>query len=346
MLPQPITVSAAFVRGMLSGMQAQRIPCDAWLWQAGIPPGLLAQPGARVTAEQYVMLFQRMVTDRNDEGLGFFSRRLPIGSLALLLRGILGSPTLEAAMRRLCRGFEVLQQDVRMSVVRDGNLTGIRIDVPGAFYPQRLFLPEYLMRAVFRLLDWLKGERLTIVRFDFSYPFPSHSSEYGKLFPGEIRFEQPITAMWVDSAALRTPIYRDDASATRFLRAFYRYIVIPEHVDRLVKEQVRAHLLRASPPWPDLPQIADALQRSASTLQRQLADEGTSFRTIKDTLRRDLAIVQLVSTTAPMAKIAGELGFSDSAVFQRAFKGWTGTAPGTYRQKRLQPTVSLVHPAG
>jgi AraC-like DNA-binding protein len=340
MLPQPITVSVAFVRGMLSGMRAQRIACDDWLWQVGIPPDLLDQQGARVTAEQYVMLFEHLVEKRDDEGLSLFSRRLPRGSFALLMRSILTSPTLDIAMRRLCRGFELLQEDVHMHVVREGDLTGVCIEVPPESLPDRLFLPECLMRVFFRVFDWLQNERLTVVRFDFAYPCPDHGGEYGKLFPGALRFDQRVSAMWVDSAELLTPIYRDDNALRNFLKGSYRYIVIPKRSDHLAREQVRDHLLRTSPLWPDLQQTASALKKSTSTLQRQLSDEGTSFQIVKDTLRRDLAIVRLVSPSVPLSKIANELGFSDSAVFQRAFKTWTGTAPGTYRQQRLLSTLS------
>ncbi|MDN6888112.1 AraC family transcriptional regulator, partial [Variovorax sp. CAN2819] len=81
---------------------------------------------------------------------------------------------------------------------------------------------------------------------------------------------------------------------------------------------------------------ADVLHMSVSTLQRHLATEGTSFQALKDQLRRDLAIVRLNTSTVPLAALAEELGFADSAAFQRAFKTWTGGAPGSYR-RRLQP---------
>ena len=71
---------------------------------------------------------------------------------------------------------------------------------------------------------------------------------------------------------------------------------------------------------------------STSTLQRRLASEGASFQSLKDELRRDMAIVRLNTSTISLGALAYELGFADSAAFQRAFKGWTGSAPGAYRR--------------
>jgi AraC-like DNA-binding protein len=74
---------------------------------------------------------------------------------------------------------------------------------------------------------------------------------------------------------------------------------------------------------------------AASTLQRRLAADGTSYQALKDALRRDLAIVRLNTSTVPLAALAEELGFADSAAFQRAFKQWTGSPPGAYRRRGL-----------
>ncbi len=83
MLHPPVTISIAFVHGMLSGVQARGQPCDAFLADAGIAPELLQQVSARVTADQYVALFRLLMERLDDEAMGFLSRPLKRGSYAL-----------------------------------------------------------------------------------------------------------------------------------------------------------------------------------------------------------------------------------------------------------------------
>lgn len=47
MLRPPVTISIAFVKGMVAGVSARGHACDPLLAEAGIPPALLHEPGAR-----------------------------------------------------------------------------------------------------------------------------------------------------------------------------------------------------------------------------------------------------------------------------------------------------------
>ena len=83
---------------------------------------------------------------------------------------------------------------------------------------------------------------------------------------------------------------------------------------------------------PSLDEAADRLHMSPRTLHRRLEEEGTSFRAIKDGLRRDLAISQLSHSDKSVLDIALDLGFAEASAFHRAFKKWTGARPGEYRR--------------
>ncbi len=110
-------------------------------------------------------------------------------------------------------------------------------------------------------------------------------------------------------------------------------MIAPPRSDHDVSARVRLYLQQTQPARPDLATSAVAINMAASTSQRHLAAERTSFQVIKDELRRDVAIVRLNASTVPLEKLAYELGCANSAAIQRAFKIWTGSAQGSYRKR-------------
>ena len=334
LLHPPVTISIAFVHGMLSGVRAHGQPCEAFLADAGIDARLLEQASARVTASQYLALFQSLTDRLDDDALGFLSRPLRRGSFALLVRSAAGEDTLERAMRRTARTFGLLQTEVALELVQAGSLAGLTLRFADASATHLAFLHEYLLRVFWRLFAWLAGGKLPAVRFDFAFPSPSYAGSYGKIFTAPLRFEQQQSGFWFEVEHLARPVRRDKDAVRAFLADARSNVIVPPRGDELISTRVRSHLQRSQPAWPDLAATADALHMAPSTLQRRLAADGTSFQALKDALRRDLAIVRLNTTAVPLAALADDLGFADSAAFQRAFKNWTGSAPGAYRRGR------------
>lgn len=107
----------------------------------------------------------------------------------------------------------------------------------------------------------------------------------------------------------------------------------PFAVARSVAERVRA-LLRdpRTTVGASIGQVARQLGVSERSLVRRLAAEGTSFRAIRDELRRELAIDELRSGM-PIGEVAYRLGFAEPATFHRAFRRWTGDSPGRFKRR-------------
>lgn len=334
-LKSPITVPVAFVRGMLAGVQARGEPIESFLADAGIPSELLEHAGARITAAQYVALFRLLIERREDECLGFLSRPLKPGSFALMARSALGARSLDSAIRRVSQTFWLLQDDVVLESRREGELAGVGLRFSRSLSEQPVFLHEMLVRVFWRLIAWLAGGRLPAARFDFAFDNPPHAGSYGKIFPAHLEFGRGQTAFWFEATWLLSPVRRDEAALRAFLADAQANIVVPRTDRDVASSRVRAYLQLTQPTWPDLAESASALHMSTATLQRRLAMEGTSFQTLKDELRRDIAIVRLNTSSVSLAELAQELGFADSAAFQRAFKVWTGSAPGSYRKAQV-----------
>ncbi|MES2529400.1 MAG: AraC family transcriptional regulator, partial [Pseudomonadota bacterium] len=212
MLRPPITVSIAFVQGMVSGLRMQGRSSDVFLADAGIAPELLTQAGARITADQYSALFMLLIERLDDECIALLSRPLKRGSFALMVRSALSAPILDVALRRVARTFRLLQDDVVVELVRDGNEACLSLRLIDPSRERAVFLHELLLRVFWRVAAWLAGGALPAVRFDFAFDAPAHADSYGKVFPAPLRFACRSTAFWFDAARLKDPVRRDEAA--------------------------------------------------------------------------------------------------------------------------------------
>lgn len=318
---------------MLHGVRARGMADDVFLTDANIAVDLLTQTNSRVTVEQYVALFKSLVERLDDDVLGLQSRPIRRGSFALIARSAISAPTLDVAIRRIARSYRLLQDDVVIELQREDALVGFSLRFAERSDPWPNFLHELLLRVFWRLLAWLAGGKLPVVRFDFAFARPPYAEGFCRIFPSPLAFGCAHSAFWFDEKRLQHRVRQDEVSLFHFLSNAQANIIVPQRNSNSFSASVRSHLQQTPPPlWPDLVAAADAMHMSSATLQRRLATEGTSFQALKDGLRRDLAIVRLNTSSVSLAVLANDLGFSDSASFQRAFKGWTGSAPGTYRR--------------
>ena len=86
---------------------------------------------------------------------------------------------------------------------------------------------------------------------------------------------------------------------------------------------------------PTLEVVCEAFELHPRAFQRKLQEEHQSFKQLLDETRRELAIHYMGDRSVALPEIAFMLGFSEQAVFQRAFKRWTGRTPGHFRRESL-----------
>lgn len=74
---------------------------------------------------------------------------------------------------------------------------------------------------------------------------------------------------------------------------------------------------------------------SERTLQRRLAEAGTSLADLRDEVRRELAGRLLDETELSATEIANRLGYSQPSAFTRSTMRWFGTTPRAYRKTNV-----------
>ncbi|GAA1531672.1 AraC family transcriptional regulator [Streptomyces albidochromogenes] len=323
------------VRAVLRGAERRGIDTVPLLQAGNIPPLLLGDDRARVTAAQFAGLFRALYRATRDEFLGLASEPSRPGTFAMMCYAALGCRDLGAAVERGTAFYRLFPGGPDLALERGGGGPGAAFSVRGA--PERdedRFLSECLLIIWHRLCSWLIGRRIPLRWAEFHYPPPPHKDEYDTLFGCPVRFGAERTAAGFDAHWLAAPLVRDEAELRVMLgRAPFELLSRREY-GTTVAEQVRhtlAQSLRASPRLPSLGETATRLAVSPATLRRRLQRESTSFQQLKDAVRRDAAIAGLTEGREPIAELAARLGFSEDTSFHRAFRRWTGTTPAAYR---------------
>ena len=170
---------------------------------------------------------------------------------------------------------------------------------------------------------------------------PGYGDEYRRIFGAPVAFGCERNAMRINPAWL---------NRSARVQPPYVFGVLTRHADALLEQldrdaSMRARVERAILPRlhtgaTTMPQVARALGQSRDTLYRKLAAEGVTFAHVLDDLRRRQALGYLAAGRTSLNEIAYLVGFSDPAAFSRAFRRWTGDAPGKFRARRRADTRS------
>jgi AraC-like DNA-binding protein len=332
---QEPTVPVSFVKSMLTGAQKSLPPqaVDKLATGAGISPSLLVQQDARVTREQFVRFYEALSLATGDEMLGLWSRPIRAGSLKYIGLSLLDAPSLMVAVYRFTRFWNLLLDDYALKLTRNAGIATISLQPLTLASTPVPFGHQLMVKLTHGVVSWLAGARLAVHAVGFGFSRPADFDEYAQFFPGPIAFGQERTWIAFEEKLLRQPFQRSRAQLLDFVRRAPDDWIFVTFDHGVVTSQVQSYLSEHFGKRDKLEDAASALHLSDRSLSRRLADEATTFRKLRDEAKRDFAVDRLVKTRQSIDQIAAAAGFENTSAFHRAFKSWTGSTPGDYRQQ-------------
>lgn len=328
------SISVYFVHSALEPIIDRGLDTDGLLRDAGISPALLQSSQGRVSAQSFGALWLGVARTLDDELFNQDSRRMKVGSFSMLCQMLIHCDTLNGALIRMMRFFNLILDDFQCSIESDAHHAHLTIREASDVRAPRVFGYETLLMMQHGIACWLIGRRIPIKSAIFCYPEPSRSAEYPLMYSDKLQFNGTVTALTFDRSYLDLPVVQNEKTVKEFVRLAPANIVLKYKNTTGLAAQIKRRLrAMARMEWPDFDAFAESLNMTPSTLRRRLENEGQSYQTIKDHLRRDVAIDSLCHSSKSVADIAAEVGFAEVSAFYRAFKKWTGTVPGKYRQR-------------
>jgi AraC-like DNA-binding protein len=188
------------------------------------------------------------------------------------------------------------------------------------------------MTALLSLCDSVAEKKICPLRVELTCPATVHGDAYREALRAPVTFNADIGTFYFDKETLRAPLHHatpDIAKATDKIAEQYIESLDPHKV----ASQVRQLLIALLPSGKtDQELVSNRLNRSTSTLQRQLQSEGLTYREVLESTQRSLAQTYLLEKKHSHAQIAYLLGFSEQSNFSRAFKRWTSMTPRQYQE--------------
>lgn len=321
------------MRALLLAYERYGVDAESTLRQGQITPEMLRDPAARITARQMETVSEAAMRELDDEALGWFSRKLPWGTLGMLCRASLPSPNLEVALKRWFRHHRLLTDDIVLELSAGAGRAAVSIAEHRDLGAMREFCLLSYLRYVHGYACWAVDSRISLLEVRFPFPEPPHGAVYPLLFPGPVVFGAPRASFTFDARYLSLAQRRDDRALRAMLHHALPLTVLQYRRDRLLVQRVRRLLAEHPSDANDADAVARHLHLSTRSLHRHLHEEGASLQALKDETRRERAVELLCRTEKPVKQVALAVGFADEKAFARAFKGWTGATPRDYRRR-------------
>ncbi len=324
-----LSFSISFIYGPLSKVALGSTVIDTLLAECRIPKSLLQVPDARVTLEQLARFTSSLILASGDEVLGHGRGPLPLGSRSLLIHWLVTAKTMEEVLERLESFYQIVDKGIGFHLEVDEEQVHLVIDPP---YDDDGFAGDVFF-VTHRILSWLSREIIAISYLQFKWPEPAFAQDFRAVYYGApMSYNGERTSMSLPRSLLQKPVRQDHASLELLLEDLYFNLFQLDFKTDSWASKVEGEISDKLDALPTLPELAKIMKVKPYTLQRRLADEGTSYLTIKNHLKRDSAIELLINTELTIEEISAKLGFSETSPFTRTFKQWTGVPPSAYRE--------------
>jgi AraC-like DNA-binding protein len=298
----------------------------------GLNPGVMKQSGGRYKTDDLDNLWRMASEVIDDPCFGLKASALwHPSNFGALAYAMLASNTLRAALERLDRYHRVISDEkfVKLDETEEGFRLTLLLSDKKRDIPERNDAVLALILSICRV-NFV--EDLAPVSVTFTHHMPYCSAKFFEYFRCPVLFDAAANSLTLSTETVDKPLFGSQPQ----LVELHDQIII-EYLAKLDQEHITQHVKAIIVNQLPSGNVTDesvsrVMNMSSRKLQRQLETAGTTFNTLLNEIRQDLAKKYLRERQICLTEIAFLLGFSESSAFSRAFKRWMGVTPSEYRQ--------------
>ena len=326
------TTNASLMNITCNIIESYGIDPEPLFRKEALDPELMKQPGARYRLDSIDNLWRKVSEVIDDPCFGLKAAELwHPSNLGALGYAMLASNTLRTALERMDRYHSVISDDkiLELDETEEGLTVTLVLSQAERNIPERNDAALAVIMSICRL-NYIKD--LAPVSVTSTRPQPSCSAKFFEYFRCPVLFEAPTYSLTLPIEAVDKILPSSNPKLAELNdQVMIDYLAELDHDN--ITHKVKAVIIDQLPSAMVTDEtVARTLYMSSRKLQRQLQRAGTTFYTLLNEIRQDLAQKYLREQHNSITEIAFLLGFSESSAFSRAFKRWMGVTPSEYRK--------------
>jgi AraC-like DNA-binding protein len=305
-----------------------------------ISPATLEDPDALLPSSAVADLLEYSAEESGCLSFGLLmaeSRTLPsLGPISLLLAHQANArEVLDAMVEYQGVLNEVITLDIEKAHQEGGDeLAIIHTGYVGGYDGRQAI--ELLMGIVCRTVSEVVSGRWHPDFAYFCHSAPDDLSIHARLFQCPLLFDSDFNGLVCSAAALDAPNPAAESAMARHARR-YLDMLVPAPADGTLTGRARRSLYLLLPAGrATLDQLGANLGLHPRALQRQLEREGRTFETLRNEVRRELAMRYLASPAHNVSSVAQMTGYAMPSSFSRWFTAEFGMSPAQWRAEERQ----------
>jgi AraC-like DNA-binding protein len=337
-VPTVPTVSARLYRPLALALAARGIDADALFAEFGMPSPATAGWDVRLPLPQIAGVWFRLLEVTGDPHFALrAAEHVDLTTCDVITYLESAASSLREALQKKFVYLPLMTDAVEWTLEEHGDEVLLSLHERPA-RPPLAPVAEYLLGARHVFLRQFGPQGWAATQVSFRHDPPASTVEHQKLFGVEPSFRAAYDQIAFQASWLDAPMRGRDAALADLLSRYADQVLPAFALQQSWQERVRQQL--ASGADPGVAQVARALGVSSRSLQRALAEEGTSYAEVSNRQRQALAERLLRRRELGISEISVALGFSGGPAFHRAFRRWTGVSPSEFRTRVLGPSFS------
>jgi len=326
------TTPSSWAKAIVDTLTAQGIEVNPILSTLNIDIDLLNDRDGMIDQDSVTELWDAAVSATGNDNIGFdVGKEINTVLSPIVAYSLMSCSNLKSSCDRLLRYQDILAEGLKFEIRETVSEFELVFDIlPGNLAPS----PQAIKSAIagfFSFARWVTRSKIQPIKASLIEPKPKDLERYQSLFICPIDFKAKENCLYFSKQDLLEPLPTADTSLSEIheqhLQSYRKRLHAPtitEQVNTILRDQLPSG-------EPSQAVIASNLNISSSTLKRRLKEQGTSYNTLLDTTRHQLALNYLAQKNLSLTDITYLLGFSQSSAFTRAFKRWENISPKHFK---------------